>query len=1319
VGEILTYRIIVTNTSSATQTNVRVEDMIPFLGLYTHLVPGSIAPAQQSGPNPIVWVFPVLPPGGVASMAFGLSLTIDPLGRESFVSNIASVSSDQVASITSNPTNNPVLPPGVNVKMVCAASINDVNRVTWRTGEDQVGLSGFRVHRALSPDAEVYDLVTLNPLLIGTSSFYTYTDTTAPQGVTYYYWIEAIARNNLTYFFGPAMKDGSCYGKTNTKSVYLPLIVSQQPVQPLQSIPAAGEQGPSVTRVNDPLPVAGTIIAGIVFQDYNSDGRLAPILPGLGAYGGPAVDTGLGGVTVTVYDAAGAIAGTAVSNPAGLYTITGLTSGAPYRVQFATIPGFEPSAHGTGPLSVTSGTSVQFVTAGSLNVSFGLLERCAYCQDIPSVAMPSYVNGPFSETSVYASDVLVRFPYSSGSYYPSGSNTPPVESVGLGGQVGATWGVAYHPTNRKIFSAAFAKRFAAYGPGGPGAIYVMDPHAATPNGSLFFDVTTLLGPDAAGENTHPSGAPNPYLDAPTFQVVGKVGLGDIEISEDGKTLYTVNLFSRTLLMMNVGDPPTAPTALAAPGVVPGPAQMGAFPIPSPCSNAATDARPFGLGRYLGKIYIGGVCTGESNPLAAAAAVTESINFSNTLSMYVYEFDPLTGLFSASPVLQRSLDYPRRCAIDADNDGICEFDATWRPWRATFPTFSWNTNSTTSTTGIRNATPVFIGEISYPQPWLSDIEFTRGGDMLLGLRDRFPDQHGYSSPEPLQLNAPITYYLYAGAKSTQVPRIVVQQGREVLYSADGAGDLLRACRIGSAWVFESNASCGGRTTGGASNGEGPAGGSYFYRDGFLPDAINPVHDEVALGGLAMAAGFPDMVATTYNPYQAWSSGVRWFSDLEGFETKAFQVFGTQPQGTDPVGETFGKGNGLGDIALMCDAPPIEIGNRVWLDQNGNGAQDAGEPPIAGVLISLYDAQGRLVATTTTSANGTYYFSSAGPDGIPFTADDIAAAGPDKTPNTADDIAIPGLKPSTLGVTNAYTVAIARASDFLAGGPLAGLFPTSALSGSSLTDSDGIWLQPTLVSSVLITVGGPGQNNHSIDFGFAPTPPLTITKSNEDNLPTGQPPAVANGSTITYTLRITNTGQMTVPAVRVTDTVPLGTVYVPGSASPAAESELNPIIWAAGDMAPGAVFVAQFSVIVQPTSADTITNTGFVNGLESNQVINVKAPTAIGLATFGVDRTAGGVRVRWRTSQENNTLGFRLYRASSAIRQGATLATSGLIAATGATTGADYAWLDAAAPAAGAVYYWLEEVDMSGAVTEYGPAVTGASSGLSGARRQIAR
>ena len=37
----------------------------------------------------------------------------------------------------------------------------------------------------------------------------------------------------------------------------------------------------------------------------------------------------------------------------------------------------------------------------------------------------------------------------------------------------------------------------------------------------------------------------------------------------------------------------------------------------------------------------------------------------------------------------------------------------------------------------------------------------------------------------------------------------------------------------------------------------------------------------------------------------------------------------------------KANGLGELAARI-APPVAIGDRVWLDANGNGVQDAGEP-----------------------------------------------------------------------------------------------------------------------------------------------------------------------------------------------------------------------------------------------------------------------------------------------------------------------------------------------------------------------------------------
>lgn len=50
----------------------------------------------------------------------------------------------------------------------------------------------------------------------------------------------------------------------------------------------------------------------------------------------------------------------------------------------------------------------------------------------------------------------------------------------------------------------------------------------------------------------------------------------------------------------------------------------------------------------------------------------------------------------------------------------------------------------------------------------------------------------------------------------------------------------------------------------------------------------------------------------------------------------------------------------------------IGDLVWQDLNGNGRQDQGEPGIPGVTVSLYDAEQKMVAATTTDAVGAYQF-----------------------------------------------------------------------------------------------------------------------------------------------------------------------------------------------------------------------------------------------------------------------------------------------------------------------------------------------------------
>ncbi|WP_159694088.1 SdrD B-like domain-containing protein, partial [Cognatazoarcus halotolerans] len=55
----------------------------------------------------------------------------------------------------------------------------------------------------------------------------------------------------------------------------------------------------------------------------------------------------------------------------------------------------------------------------------------------------------------------------------------------------------------------------------------------------------------------------------------------------------------------------------------------------------------------------------------------------------------------------------------------------------------------------------------------------------------------------------------------------------------------------------------------------------------------------------------------------------------------------------------------------------IGDKVWVDSNANGVQDAGEVGKAGVTVELYtcvdEMPGTLVDTKVTDANGNYNFS----------------------------------------------------------------------------------------------------------------------------------------------------------------------------------------------------------------------------------------------------------------------------------------------------------------------------------------------------------
>ena len=55
----------------------------------------------------------------------------------------------------------------------------------------------------------------------------------------------------------------------------------------------------------------------------------------------------------------------------------------------------------------------------------------------------------------------------------------------------------------------------------------------------------------------------------------------------------------------------------------------------------------------------------------------------------------------------------------------------------------------------------------------------------------------------------------------------------------------------------------------------------------------------------------------------------------------------------------------------------IGNTIFLNTNGDNAQDAGEPGLGGVVVNLLDSGGAFVASTKTNSNGHYYFGNLNP------------------------------------------------------------------------------------------------------------------------------------------------------------------------------------------------------------------------------------------------------------------------------------------------------------------------------------------------------
>jgi hypothetical protein len=93
-------------------------------------------------------------------------------------------------------------------------------------------------------------------------------------------------------------------------------------------------------------------------------------------------------------------------------------------------------------------------------------------------------------------------------------------------------------------------------------------------------------------------------------------------------------------------------------------------------------------------------------------------------------------------------------------------------------------------------------------------------------------------------------------------------------------------------------------------------------------------------------------------------------------------------------------------------------------------------------------------------------------------------------------------------------------------------------------------------------------------------------------------------------------------------------------------------------------------------------------------------AIALASFTARAGFGAVTLAWKTGTEVDNAGFNLYRAKSPAGP-YTKVNGALIAAQGdAVGGASYSYVDTLG-GYGTFYYKLEDVDLNGVATQYGP------------------
>lgn len=267
------------------------------------------------------------------------------------------------------------------------------------------------------------------------------------------------------------------------------------------------------------------------------------------------------------------------------------------------------------------------------------------------------------------------------------------------------------------------------------------------------------------------------------------------------------------------------------------------------------------------------------------------------------------------------------------------------------------------------------------------------------------------------------------------------------------------------------------------------------------------------------------------------------------------------------------------------PGFSLGDLVWADRNGNGLFDAGETGVPGVTVHVRDGSGTVVATEVTDAAGrwsaaalpagTYtahipaaMFQAGGPL-ADYVVRTVGSSDADDPNETVDNNNTAAPNPATTGLTSTpVTMAYVYDGDDLVGG-----------NGPAGDDVAG--LADELISDQFTT--------YTVDLAVMLAPGVDIEKSTngqDADTPTG--PYVTVGGAVRWTYVVTNTGDVDLTNVTVTDDqVDAADIDCDGTGS-------NVI---PGPLAPEASFTC---VATGTATAGQYENLGTVTGLDPTQV-----------------------------------------------------------------------------------------------------------------------